>query len=229
MAAPKQRLGFWYRVVAHFLRPILMVTTRRAWSGTEHLPPAGVGVVVTPNHISYTDPLTLAHLGKIITACGQIPVYRASRDAARAYRDAVSAVRAGECVGIYPEGTITKDPDLWPMIGKTGAARVALETGCPVIPIAQWGPQEILAPYSKRLRLLPPKTVHVLAGPGVDLTDLRGRPVTAEVLRAASDRIVDAITAQLGELRSELPPLTRYDPARPDPAIDTAIETEGDG
>ena len=69
-------------------------------------------------------------------------------------------------MGIYPEGTITKDPDLWPMIGKTGAARVALETGCPVIPIAQWGPQEILAPYSKRLRLLPPKTVHVLAGPG---------------------------------------------------------------
>jgi 1-acyl-sn-glycerol-3-phosphate acyltransferase len=251
VAAPKQRLGFWYRVVANFLRPILMVTTRRAWRGTEHLPPAGVGVVVAPNHISYTDPLTLAHflwdngraprylakesvfripvLGKIITACGQIPVYRASRDAAQAYRDAVSAVRAGECVGIYPEGTITKDPDLWPMIGKTGAARVALETGCPVIPIAQWGPQEILAPYSKRLRLLPPKTVQVLAGPAVDLTDLRGQPVTAEILRAASDRILDAITAQLGELRGELPPLTRYDPARPDPAIDTAIETEADG
>jgi 1-acyl-sn-glycerol-3-phosphate acyltransferase len=132
-------------------------------------------------------------------------------------------------VGIYPEGTITKDPDLWPMIGKTGAARVALETGCPVIPIAQWGPQEILAPYSKRLRLLPPKTVHVVAGPAVDLTDLRGRPVTAEVLRAASGRIVDAITAQLAELRGELPPPTRYDPARPDPAIDTAIETEADG
>ena len=154
-------------------------------------------------------------------------MYRASRDAARAYRDAVSAVRAGECVGIYPEGTITKDPDLWPMIGKTGAARVALETGCPVIPIAQWGPQEILAPYSKRLRLLPPKTVHVLAGPGVDLTDLRGRPVTAEVLRAASDRIVDAITAQLAELRGELPPTRRDDLARPDPAIDIAIETRG--
>ena len=67
-------------------------------------------------------------------------MYRASRDAARAYRDAVSAVRAGECVGIYPEGTITKDPDLWPMIGRL--AGVALETGCPVIPIAQWGPQE---------------------------------------------------------------------------------------
>jgi 1-acyl-sn-glycerol-3-phosphate acyltransferase len=234
VTGPTQRLGFWYRLVAHVLRPILMVTTRRAWAGAEHLPGVGVGVVVAPNHVSYADPLTLAHflwdngraprylakegvfripvLGKIIAACGQIPVYRASRDAARAYRDAVAAVRAGECVGIYPEGTITKDPDLWPMTGKTGAARVALETGCPVIPIAQWGPQEILAPYTKRLRLLPPKTVHVLAGPPVDLTDLGGQPVTAEVLRAASDRIVDSITAQLAKLRGELPPATRFDP-----------------
>jgi 1-acyl-sn-glycerol-3-phosphate acyltransferase len=247
VAGPKQRLGFWYRLVAHTLRPILMATTRRVWGGTQHLPGVGVGVVVAPNHISYTDPLTLAHflwdngraprylakeglfripvLGKIIAACGQIPVYRASRDATRAYRDAVAAVRAGECVGIYPEGTITKDPDLWPMNGKTGAARVALETGCPVIPIAQWGPQEILAPYSKRLRLLPPKTVRVVAGPPVDLADLRARPVTPEVLRTASDRIVEAITAQLAQLRGELPPATRFDPALSDRATDSEAET----
>jgi 1-acyl-sn-glycerol-3-phosphate acyltransferase len=247
VAGAKQRLGFWYRFVAHVLRPVLMVTTRRAWGGFEHLPGVGIGVVVAPNHISYADPLTLAHflwdngraprylakesvfripvLGKIITACGQIPVYRASRDAAQAYRDAVSAVRAGECVGIYPEGTITKDPALWPMTGKTGAARVALETGCRVIPIAQWGPQEILAPYSKRLRLLPPKTVHVLAGPPVDLDDLRGQPVTPDVLHAASDRIIDAITAQLAVLRGELPPATRFNPA----LSDNAIDTEADG
>jgi 1-acyl-sn-glycerol-3-phosphate acyltransferase len=247
VAGPKQRLGFWYRLVAHTLRPILMATTRRVWGGTQHLPGVGVGVVVAPNHISYTDPLTLAHflwdngraprylakeslfrvpvLGKIIAACGQIPVYRASRDATRAYRDAVAAVRAGECVGIYPEGTITKDPDLWPMNGKTGAARVALETGCPVIPIAQWGPQEILAPNSKRLRLLPPKTVRVLAGPPVDLADLRAQPVTPEVLRTASDRIVEAITAQLAQLRGELPPATRFDPALSDRATDSEAET----
>ena len=246
MAGAKQRLGFWYRFVAHLLRPVLMVTTRRAWGGFEHLPGVGIGVVVAPNHISYADPLTLAHflwdngraprylakesvfripvLGKIITACGQIPVYRASRDAAQAYRDAVSAVRAGECVGIYPEGTITKDPALWPMTGKTGAARVALETGCRVIPIAQWGPQEILAPYSKRLRLLPPKTVHVLAGPPVDFDDLRGQPVTPDVLHTASDRIIDAITAQLAVLRGELPPATRFNPALSDKAIDTEAD-----
>ncbi len=236
MAGPKQRLGFWYRFVAAILRPILMVITRRDWRGTEHLPGVGVGVVVSPNHISYADPLTFAHflwdngraprylakegvfripvVGRIIAACGQIPVYRESRNAARAFRDAVAAVQAGECVGIYPEGTITRDPGLWPMAGKTGAARVALETGCAVIPVAQWGPQEILAPYSKRIRLLPPKTVHVLAGPPVDLDDLRSRPITPPVLRDATDRILDAITAQLAELRGELPPATRFDPAQ---------------
>jgi len=234
VAGPRQRLGFWYRFVAGILRPILMVTTHRDWRGTEHLPGAGVGVVVSPNHISYADPLTFAHflwdngraprylakeavfripvVGRIIAACGQIPVYRETRDAARAFRDAVAAVRAGECVGIYPEGTITRDPGLWPMAGKTGAARVALETGCAVIPVAQWGPQEILPPYSKRLSLLPRKTVHVLAGPPVDLDDLRGEPITSTVLRAATDRILDAITAQLAELRGELPPATRFDP-----------------
>ncbi|MGH8823567.1 MAG: lysophospholipid acyltransferase family protein [Jiangellaceae bacterium] len=234
MAGPRQRLGFWYRLVAGILRPILMVTTRRDWRGAEHLPGVGVGVVVSPNHISYADPLTFAHflwdngraprylakeavfrvpvVGRIIAACGQIPVYRESRNAARAFRDAVAAVRAGECVGIYPEGTITRDPGLWPMAGKTGAARVALETGCAVIPVAQWGPQEILAPYSKRFRLLPPKTVHVLAGPPVDLDDLRGQPITPAVLRVATGRILDAITAQLAELRGELPPATRFDP-----------------
>lgn len=233
MSGPKQRLGFWYRLVAGIVRPILMVLTRRDWHGTEHLPPVGTGVVVAPNHVSYADPLTFAHFlwdngraprflakegvlrapiaGRIIAACGQIPVYRESRDAAQAFRDAVKAIRQGECVGIYPEGTITRDPDLWPMVGKTGAARVALETGCDVIPIAQWGPNELLPPYSKLPRLLPRKTMHVSAGPPVDLADLRDRPVTSEVLHEATDRIMNAITAQLAKLRGETPPDTRFD------------------
>ncbi len=234
MSGPKQRLGFWYRLVAGIVRPILMVFTKRDWHGTEHLPPVGTGVVVAPNHVSYADPLTFAHFlwdngraprylakegvfrvpiaGRIIAACGQIPVYRESRDAAQAFRDAVKAIQQGECVGIYPEGTITRDPDLWPMVGKTGAARVALETGCDVIPIAQWGPNDLLAPYSKMPRLLPRKTMHVSAGPPVDLGDLRGRPITSELLHEATDRIMVAITAQLAKLRGQTPPDTRFDP-----------------
>jgi 1-acyl-sn-glycerol-3-phosphate acyltransferase len=234
VSGPKQRLGFWYRLVAGIVRPILMAFTKRDWHGTEHLPPVGTGVVISPNHLSYADPLTFAHflwdngraprylakegvfkiplLGRIIAACGQIPVYRESRDAAKALRDAVKAVDEGECVGIYPEGTITRDPDLWPMVGKSGAARVALETGCDVIPVAQWGPHELLPPYSTKPRLLPRKTMHVVAGPPVDLDDLRGRPITAELLREATNRIMDAITAQLAKLRGETPPDARFDP-----------------
>lgn len=236
MAGPTQRLGFWYRLVAAIVRPVLMATTRREWRGAEYLPDVGTGVVVSPNHISYVDPLTFAHflwdngraprylakealfriplLGRIIAACGQIPVYRESKDAAHAFRDAVAAVEAGECVGIYPEGTITRDPGLWPMVGKTGAARVALQTGCDVIPVAQWGAQDILAPYSKWVRLLPRRTVKVVAGPPVPLDDLRALPMSPAILRQATDRIMSAITAQLAELRGELPPATRFDPRR---------------
>lgn len=226
-------VGFGFRLIAFVLRPILMVLTRRDWKGGENIPPSGQGVVVTGNHISHFDPLTFAHflwdngratrylakesvfripvVGRVVAAAKQIPVYRESRDASQAYRDAVAAVKAGELVAIYPEGTITREPDMWPMVGKTGAARVALQTGCDVIPVAQWGANHVLPPYQKRLKLLPPKTIHVTAGPPVDLDDLRGQPVTADVLREATDRIIDAITRQLADIRGETPPAVRFD------------------
>jgi hypothetical protein len=109
-------------------------------------------------------------------------------------------------VAVYPEGTITRDKALWPMQGKTGAARIALTTGAPVIPVAQWGAQELLAPYAKRPRLFPRKTMKVLAGPPVDLDEFRGRELTAEVLRGATDRIMDAVTELLAKLRDEPAP-----------------------
>ena len=115
-------------------------------------------------------------------------------------------------MAIYPEGTLTRDPDLWPMRGKTGAARIALETGCPVIPIANWGAQHVLGPYSKVPRLLPRSSVQVKAGPPVPLDDLHGVPMTGEVLRQATDRIMDAITALLEEIRGEVAPTVRFDP-----------------
>lgn len=100
------------------------------------------------------------------------------------------------------------------MTGRTGAARVALETECAVVPIAQWGPQEILAPYSKRLRLFPRKRVQIAAGPPVDLDDLRGQPVTKELLTTATDRIIAAITEGLTQFRHEEPPVEPFDPRK---------------
>lgn len=228
-----RRYGPAFRTAAAILKPPLYAFTRRDWRGAEHLPRT-TGFVAASNHLSYADPFTLAHflydngcpprflgkeevfripvLGRLVTATGQIPVYRESGDAARAFSAAVEGVREGECVAIYPEATLTRDPDLWPMVGKTGAARVALTTGCPVVPIAQWGPQEILWPYAKRPHLLPRRTVHVLAGPPVDLSAFHGAPLDGETLRGATDAILDAVAALLGELRGEAPPAVRWDP-----------------
>lgn len=226
-------IGFWYRLAVVLIRPPLMVFTRREWRGAGHLPAEG-GFVAVTNHVSHVDPLIFAHflydngrlprflgkealfrlffVGRVLRGARQIPVYRESADASQAFSAAVAAVHAGECVGIYPEATLTRDPDLWPMVGKTGAARVALETGAPVVPIAQWGPQQLLPPYGKRPHLLPPKTMHVWAGPPVELADVRGRAVDADLLREVTERIMEAITMLLEEIRGEQAPATRYDP-----------------
>ena len=103
---------------------------------------------------------------------------------------------------------------LWPMRGKTGAARIALSTGAPVVPIAQWGVHEILAPYAKRSRLFPRKTIYVCLGDPLNLSDLRDQEETPKVLREATDRIMAALTAMLAEIREEPAPEIRFDPAK---------------
>ena len=140
-------------------------------------------------------------------------MHRDSTQAADAFRDAVAAVERGECVGVYPEGTITRDPDLWPMTGKTGAARIALMTGAPVIPIANWGAQEILQSYTGKLkiRLLPRKTVMARAGKPVDLSAFQGKPITNQLLHEATEVIMHALADTLGELRGETPPKELFD------------------
>ena len=225
--------GWAFGVCVAILEPVLWLLTRRRWiDGTKI--PAKDGCVVAANHLSHVDPLTFAHfiygngrivrflakvevldlpvIGRLIRATGQIPVYRLTTDASKAFSAAVKAVEEGKCVVVYPEGTLTRDPGLWPMTGKTGAARIALASGAPVIPVAQWGPQEILYPYAARPRLFPRKTITVKAGDPVDLDDLRARPLTPELLQEATSRIMDEITRLLGEIRGETPPAVRFDP-----------------
>jgi 1-acyl-sn-glycerol-3-phosphate acyltransferase len=233
IAARTAKVPLSYRCLAWILRPILMAVTKRDWRGVENLPKEG-GFVVSTNHISYADPLVFAHfmydsgrvtffLGKdslfkvpivgwALRRSGQIPVYRNSLKAAGAYRAAVQAVHDGKPVGIFPEGTITRDPDLWPMRGKTGAARVALETRCPLVPVAQWGAQEILSPYGHRPRLFPRRTMQMYAGTPVDISDLYDRPIDAATLRIATDRLMDRITELLEVLRGEQSEHGRFDP-----------------
>ena len=130
---------------------------------------------------------------------------------------AVEAVRQGECVVVYPEGTLTRDPDLWPMAGKSGAARIALATGAPVIPVGQWGAHEVLPPYTKRPKLVPRKRVVMKVGDPVDLADLTeiaGEHPTAQIINQATARIMAALVAIVEELRGEQAPAERFDPRR---------------
>ncbi len=214
------------------LKPVLRVTTRRAWIGGEKIPATG-GCLVVLNHVSHCDPPLSAHfvydhgriprylaksaifrvpvVGTVFGKAGQIPVERLTSSAAGAYDAAVEAVKRGECVIVYPEGTLTRDPDLWPMTGKSGAARIALATGCPVIPVGLWGAQDVLAPYSRRLHLYPRRTVTFLTGDPVDLSDLLALPMTAETMHTATERIMSAITVLVEELRGEKAPAVRFD------------------
>lgn len=220
------------RVIKLLLRPIFMVIMKRDWKGAENLPASG-GFVIAPNHISHVDPLLIAHfmldhnvaprflakdtlmgirgIGWILRSAEQIPVYRSSEGAAESLRAAVAAVEEGKVITIYPEGTITRDPAAWPMSGRTGAVRVALATGRPLVPLMQWGPQEILWPYAKKVRLFPRRTITIRVGPPVDLSDFAGVEITEKVLHDATDRLMDVLTAMMAEVRGELPSTPRID------------------
>ena len=229
------RLGFWYRLVIVVAKPLLWLFTTRDHRGADNVPRTG-GIIVVANHVSELDPFMVGEflydirrpprfLAKkelfrkapvkwVLEGAKQIPVDRGSADAAAALSAAVAALQRGECVLIYPEGSATRDPALWPMKARTGAARLALLSGAPVIPVAQWGPQLILPYKARRPKLLPRTRISVLAGTPVDLSSYAGRPVTAELLREATTTIMRAVTALLAELRGEQPPEVFYDAHR---------------
>jgi 1-acyl-sn-glycerol-3-phosphate acyltransferase len=224
----------WRNFTRIVLPPSIRALMALRFSGQENVPPKE-GMILAANHLSYTDILALSlfvHragrypvflakaslfnvpvLGWLMVKLGQLPVYRGQTDAALVLQDAERISHAGACVIFYPEATVTRDPDLWPMVAKTGVARLALAANIPVIPVAHWGAQRLL-PYGKLLpRVLPRKTVRVLAGPPVDLSEFAGQPLTSQVLRAATDKIMSDVAGLLGQLRGETPPPTPYHPA----------------
>lgn len=208
---------------------------RRGWSGAENLPSSGC--LVVSNHTSNFDVLSLGEyliwngrwprfLGKadiwrvplvgwFARQCRQIPVLRNTTHAKDSLIHARAALEAGDCVAIYPEGTITADPDGWPMAGRRGAARLALTTGVPVIPVGQVGADALLG--GKRLEFrklfaLRRRLVAVRAGQPVDLSDfpVRDNPSEDDLDRATT-RIMDAVAGLVGELRGQTPPADRWD------------------
>ena len=225
----------WRGVSQMILRPTIRALMKFDWQGQEHFIPPGRGMIVAANHLSYADVLALALfcdqagryptflaksslfkikvLGPIIVKLGQLPVYRGQADAALVLRDAEQGVRDGACVVFYPEGTVTRDPAMWPMQSKTGVARLALATGAPVIPVGHWGAQYILPYGSVKPHVIPRKTVHMIAGPPVDLSEFAGQPLDTPTLRAATDKIMTDVAALVGKLRDEDPPAEPFYPA----------------
>ncbi|WP_427171221.1 lysophospholipid acyltransferase family protein [Arthrobacter sp. 92] len=220
-------------IVAAIVRPVMNLLMNKKWEGLEKLP-AG-GFIAVPNHCTEIDPLVVGHmlynqkrmphflakgslfkvpvLGAVLRNTKQVPVERSTAGANRSLQIAKEVVDEGGAIIIYPEGTLTRDPQLWPMRGHTGAARMALESGIPVVPIAHWGAHEVFPRYAKRFHVFPRHTSRVLVGDPIDLSDFEGRPLDKATLGAATNVIMDAITALLATLRGEEPPAERWDPA----------------
>ena len=213
--------------------PILRALTKRTWIGQENLPKSGP-VIVVCNHISYADPLLFAHflyssgraprflgkasvftipiIGKIIAGSGQIPVNRESDSAKDSLAIAKALLEVGHCFGVYPEGTLTRDENGWPMRAKTGIARLAIATQVPVIPCAQWGAQDLLAPYAKVPRIWRRTRITVKAGAPLNFAKWQGREDDPDALEEATRYVMSAITSLLEEIRGESAPLEIFDP-----------------
>ncbi|WP_313354358.1 lysophospholipid acyltransferase family protein [Microbacterium sp.] len=234
-ASERSRPSIFWPLAAVVIPPVSLLA-KVTVTGAEKLPRTGA-FVLAPNHYSEFDPLIVAMavyrsgrlprfmakdslfrvpvLGWILRRTGMIPVARASSasGAKQTLTQSRDLVENGRGVIVYPEGTLTRDPDMWPMRGKSGAVRLALTGDIPLIPMAQWGTQQIMGRYQKGLSLWPlRKPVHVLIGDPVDLSDLRDRAGDPRVLTIATERLMAAITALLEQLRDEPAPEKRWNP-----------------
>ncbi len=230
-ARPRRTAGF--RTAALAVRPALNLLMGKDWQGMEKLPSGGY--IVVSNHVTELDPLAVAHavymggntphflakdslfkvpvLGGLLRGLKQIPVIRDQRESHKSLEIAREVLQEGGAIIIYPEGTLTRDPELWPMRAKSGAARLALSTGAPVIPITHWGVQDFLPPYAKAPRLLPRKRYRLVVGDPVELDDLRAKPLGRRVLAEATERIEDSLSAGVAQLRGEAAPEHIWDRA----------------
>ncbi len=235
----------WIKLCEAALFPATHLLGRRRFSGAERIAVPG-GVLVVANHISHLDPVfdtvfirtsgRLPHVmakaslwklpvvGRVMAGTDQIPVERGGGAGQTALSEATAALRDGKAVLIYPEGTVTKDPDLWPMRPRPGVAALALSGDFPVIPVAHWGSHRVYSSYRSGLRFkpLPRKDVHVVAGEPIDLSAWRGKPIDNRAIRDVSYLIMGRIRDMLAELRGEQAPETFFDPKK-------AARESGDG
>lgn len=235
-SAEKRRPSmFW--VLAGASLPIWSLMVRYRFTPQSKLPQSG-SFILAPNHYSEIDPIAMGaavwHLGRLprfmakaslfrvpvfgwlLRKTGQIPVDRAGsvRSGSNPMGAANQLIAQESAVIVYPEGTLTRDPDMWPMRGKSGAVRLALTTGVPLIPVAHWGTQRLMPRYGKGIHPFPRKTIEVAIGEPLDLSRFAGRDVDQRLVSEATADLMEAITALLADLRGEKPPAERWDPSK---------------
>lgn len=221
-----------FRVVGFIGGWLMRHLTRQDWRSLHSLPADG-GIIIIANHISNFDPVALSHfviwsgrwpyflakrelwdkpvLGWLMRSLGQIPVSRNTAHASSALHEATKALNEGKCVVVYVEGTITDDPDGWPMTGRHGAATLAQTTNCPVIPIAQWGAHKVMGFKQPTFpKLIPAQTMQMLLGAPMPPNPIEeGHP---QLSRAQlTNTYIDTLTQMVGVLRAEQPPAGTYD------------------
>lgn len=231
----RERPPLFMRVVAPLAVGAMRCVQDVRISGAERIPEFGP-VLVVSNHTCHLDALSVCMalyrrgrapvtagradlftapvLGWALRRLGQIPVYRSDVDhvpadggsPASSLRTMSDALAAGRALVVFPESTFTRDPDGWPMRGKTGSARLALaHPDAVVLPVAHWGNERLIHPWTgdigwrrmgrRRTRL------DVRIGEPLDLSDYAGREVTHELLTEMTEAIMAAITKELVELR----------------------------
>lgn len=237
-SAEKRRPSmFW--VLATLILPLWSCMVRYRFTTDSKLPSTGP-FILSPNHYSEIDPIVVGagvwHLGRLprfmakaslfkvpvlgwlLRSTGQVPVERAgtlrAASAANPMGAAGELIRNNAGVIVYPEGSLTRDPDLWPMRGKTGAVRLALETGMPLIPMAHWGTQHLMPRYGKRIHPIPRKTIQIAVGEAIDLSRFADRDIDQKTVTEATELLMDEITRLLAGLRGEAPPAERWDPGK---------------
>lgn len=230
--------GVVYAVVAALLGGIVTVVSRlqiakqrgrRALAG--HLPHGPV--IVVSNHTSYADGLLLMLVcrrmgrsvrllatagvfrapvvGSIARRLGFIPVERGTSNAVHSLDAAAEALAAGELIGIFPEGRTTRHPEHWPERGKTGAVRLALRTGAPIVPVAMVGAHRVLArghPVRSLVTnvVLRPRVLTEVGAP-IDVRVLAGsEDVSPEEVRRLTDLVMEQLIDLVEGLRGEVAP-----------------------
>lgn len=226
-------------ILAAIILPLWSLMVRYRFTPDSRIPQKGP-FILSPNHYSEIDPIVIGaavwHLGRlprfmakaslfqvrglkwILRASGQIPVERAGvatvSETGSPIGAAAELIKRQAGVIVYPEGSLTRDPDLWPMRGKTGAVRLALESGAPIYPVAHWGTQHLMPRYGKTIKPFPRKHITVAIGDPLDLSEYEGQPIDQKTVTAATEKLMNEIAKLLGELRGETPPAERWNPSK---------------